>query len=97
MLRSRLSILLLFGTLSAAPAFAAPIAAQNHDDHAQRQQERRMYDDAHRDYHEWNGEEDRRYHEYMTAQHRKYKDFSRLSKKQQSEYWSWRHDHDDHR
>jgi hypothetical protein len=96
MLRSKLSIALLLGTLAVTPTFAAPATAQDRDNHAQ-QQERRVYDSAHRDYHNWNGDEDRRYREYMTEQHRKYRDFSRLSKRQQSEYWNWRHDHDDHR
>jgi len=83
----------MFATLSLA---AAPVRAQDHDDRRS-VQEHRVYDPIHKDYHNWNGDEDRRYHTYMEERHEKYRDFSRLSKKQQREYWQWRHDHEDHR
>jgi hypothetical protein len=79
------------GMLAVSPVFALPAAAQDRQD---RQQEHRMYDSAHRDYHNWNTDEDQRYREFMKEHHRKYRDFSRLSKRQQNEYWQWRHDHD---
>ena len=56
--------------------------------------DRRVYDRDHRDYHKWTKDEDHRYHEYLEQQHRKYRAFSRLSAKQQREYWRWRHDHE---
>jgi len=34
---------------------------------------------------------------YLNEHHQKYHEFSRLKKKQQNEYWQWRHDHEDHR
>ena len=57
-------------------------------------QEHRMYDSGRKDYHDWNADEDRRYRNYLEEHHRKYKEFSRQSKKQQREYWQWRHDHE---
>ena len=57
--------------------------------------ERHYYDIEHRDYHEWNADEDRRYRKYVTAMHGVYRDFFRLSKRDQRAYWQWRHDHGD--
>jgi len=56
--------------------------------------ELRFYDRNHRDYHRWNGDEDRRYREYLKEQRRRYRAFSRMNRNQQREYWRWRHDHD---
>lgn len=55
--------------------------------------EARTYDRAHRDYHNWNGDEDRLYRQYLDEQHRQYRVYSRMNQKQQREYWQWRHDH----
>lgn len=57
----------------------------------------RVYDRGHKDYHVWNNDEDRVYREYLTQQHRKYHTFTRLNRRQQAEYWRWRHDHDGRR
>jgi len=95
MTKSHLLIATVLATLSAVPVWAAP--AQDRDNHEQRQEEPRVYDSVHRDYHNWNADEDRRYREYLNEHHQKYHEFSRLKKKQQNEYWQWRHDHEDHR
>lgn len=85
--------------LGAAVAFsmlsipAVSLHAQD-DHHVQQSQEHRMYDPIHKDYHDWNADEDRRYRSYLEEHHRKYKEFSRTTKKQQREYWQWRHDHE---
>ena len=97
MLKSRLLVATMLATLGAVPALAATPTAQDRDDRAQRQEEHRVYDSSHRDYHTWNSDEDRRYREFLTERHRKYRDFSRLKKSQQNQYWQWRHEHDDHR
>jgi hypothetical protein len=55
--------------------------------------ELKFYDRSHKDYHQWNGDEDRMYHQYVTDHHMKYREFSRMSKKQQDAYWRWRHSH----
>jgi hypothetical protein len=54
----------------------------------------RVYDRNHRDYHQWNGDEDRLYRQYLTDHHRAFREFSRMNKKQQGAYWQWRHEHD---
>jgi hypothetical protein len=56
--------------------------------------ELRFYDRSHKDYHQWNSNEDRFYREYLHEHHHKYHSFSRMNKSQQRAYWQWRHDHD---
>ena len=95
MLGSKLSMVALASVFSLLP-FVTPAHAQNRDDR-RAPQEHRYYDTINRDYHPWNGDEDRRYRSFLDEHHRRYRDFSRLNKKQQREYWQWRHDHDDNR
>jgi hypothetical protein len=54
----------------------------------------RFYDRSHRDYHRWNRDEDRTYRQYLAEHHRRYRAFSRMTREQQREYWSWRHERD---
>ena len=56
----------------------------------------RIFDRDRRDYHYWNESEDRAYRRYWKARHRAYRDYSRLNAREQSHYWSWRHNHPDH-
>ena len=84
-------------------ALAAPLAvrAQEHDrddhdrdDHAKNQ---RIYDRDHKDYHNWNGDEDRNYRKWYNERHqgREYREYNRLNKHDQTAYWNWRHQHGD--
>jgi hypothetical protein len=54
----------------------------------------RVYDRSHKDYHQWNGDEDRMYRQYLTDHHRRYRAFSRNSRQQKLQYWQWRHQSD---
>jgi hypothetical protein len=87
-----LSFLFLTAALTASVAPKA-IAAQEvvvRVDHP------RYYDRNHRDYHEWNDREDRSYRVYLGEHHRDYREFHRNSRREQSNYWNWRHSHPDH-
>jgi hypothetical protein len=56
----------------------------------------RVYDRDHRDYHNW---DDREIHSYglYRADHPNYNvTFARTSRRQQRDYWRWRHEHPDH-
>ena len=69
-----------------------PIAMRaDSDDH----HPRRYYDRDARDWHEWNDREDRAYRQYLNEQHREYRDMAKANRKQQREYWRWRHHHPD--
>ena len=56
----------------------------------------RYYDRDHRDYHEWNDGEDRRYRVYLGERHRDYREFRLTTRRQQNDYWRWRHEHPEH-
>lgn len=84
-------------TLSIAAALLAPLGlmAQDHDDHRDRDHDRRYYDTRHKDYHQWNGNEDRAYHMYWEQNHHAYIDWDHASARQRQGYWDWRHNHSD--
>jgi hypothetical protein len=55
----------------------------------------RVYDEPHRDYHRWDEREERAYRAYLAEQHREYREFRGLDRREQENYWQWRHDHPD--
>jgi hypothetical protein len=84
-------------------ALAAPLSliAQDRDDHHDRddhERHQRIYDRDHKDYHNWNGDEDRVYRQWYTESHngRGYREYNKLKHKEQNAYWNWRHQHGDH-
>ena len=89
---TRLSGILL---LSIAFALPAALPAQDHDHDHDRDQQQRYYDSSHKDYHQWTDNEDRAYHQYVNEKHLHDRPFDKISKKQQTQYWSWRHEHPD--
>jgi hypothetical protein len=56
----------------------------------------RVYDNDHRDYHNWDDREDRAYRGYLTGRHQTYLEYNKQKHKTQRQYWKWRHDHPDH-
>ncbi len=46
---------------------------------------RRVYDSAHKDYHNWDSNEDQSWRQYLSDHHRKYQGYSRASKSEQSD------------
>jgi hypothetical protein len=91
-----LGSLLLIGALAAPLALQAQEREDHHDrdDHGKSQ---RVYDRQHKDYHRWNGDEDRNYRQWYTESRngREYRDYNRLHHKDQDSYWNWRHQHGD--
>jgi hypothetical protein len=81
-------------------ALFAPAALAAGEDHERNQkvtQNSRYYDKQHKDWHEWNDDENRSYQRYTQENHRPNRDFNRLSRKDQQNYFQWRHQHsDDH-
>jgi hypothetical protein len=82
-----------FAAIVIAAALIAPAAtianARPQNDH-----DRKVYDSEHKDYHNWNKDEDQQWHVYLGTEHQKYHDFDKANKKQQADYWKWRHDHE---
>ncbi|MFI5097113.1 MAG: hypothetical protein ACHQT6_03980 [Candidatus Acidiferrales bacterium] len=55
----------------------------------------RVYDKEHKDYHNWDDNENHAWGQFLTENHRNSHDFKKAKKKEQSEYWNWRHAHPD--
>lgn len=53
----------------------------------------RVYDSEHRDYHQWDSNENSYYQRWEAETHRNHKDFQQRSRDEQNEYWNWRHQH----
>jgi hypothetical protein len=84
--------------LSLSAALTMPLctlAAQDHDDHRDRHDDRGYYDKRHHDYHQWNDHEDRAWRMYWEQRHRPYVGWDRASESQREAYWNWRHNHSD--
>jgi hypothetical protein len=81
-MKSYLSALLL------GAALLTPVFLQAEEPH-------RYYDKNHKDWHEWNANEDKAYHRYWAEQHKPYREFVVVTPREQSNYWRWRHVHAD--
>jgi hypothetical protein len=55
----------------------------------------RVYDKDHKDYHNWDDNENRAWGQYLTENHRNSHEFAKANKKEQSQYWKWCHNHPD--
>ena len=55
----------------------------------------RVYDSGHKDYHTWDDRENKAWGVYLSENHKKTHEFSKASKKEQADYWNWRHAHPD--
>ena len=73
------------------------LARPQDDHHEETAQQKRVYDSSHKQYHNWDGNEDKAWRQYQTDNHQKYRDYGKANKKDQSAYWSWRQDHPDAR
>src|ERR1700686_1319866 len=90
------SFLFLTAALSAPAVVVTRAAPQDeHRDEHRDEHQKRVYDRAHKDYHNWDDNEDRYYHQYFTENHREYRDYSKLNRRDQDNYWKWRHEHVD--
>jgi hypothetical protein len=86
--------------LTAALVIPVVASAQERDrqDRRQSDQQTRRYEDrAHNDFHEWNNTEDQAYRRYLQENHRSYHDFAKAKRREQDNYWNWRHSHPDER
>jgi hypothetical protein len=87
-------------SLFLATALVAPVAMmaaspqddRNHEE--RRENHKRYYDKHHKDYHTWDDNEDRSYQRYQTERHER-RAFIELNTRQQTVYWTWRHNNPD--
>jgi hypothetical protein len=94
------SFVVLTGALAAPSvmnAGAKPQDSGRQEEHRRDDNDRnRFYDHQHKDYHNWNDNEDRSFRVYLGERHREYHPFVELKVKEQNAYWNWRHRHPDH-
>ena len=91
---------LLLGAALVAPMTitASPNSQERNEEKREekREHERRYYDRDHKDYHVWNDREDGAYRRWLEEKHyQTHREFSKLKRREQSEYWEWRHAHPD--
>jgi hypothetical protein len=55
----------------------------------------RVYDKDHKDYHNWDDNENRAWGRFLVENHRDSHEFAKSNKKEKSQYWNWRHSHPD--
>jgi len=84
-----LSSLLLTAALVAPVSILAAPAAQ------EASVQIRVYDRNHKDYHNWDDNENRAWGQYQTERHKNSHEFSKANKREQGQYWNWRHAHPD--
>lgn len=83
----------LFTVLPICVALLTPAVALYGQDEHHDDQQHRYYDKKHKDYHQWNADEDKDWHDYLDQQHRKYMDFDKAGASQQQKFWNWEHSH----
>lgn len=88
----RFATIILF---SAALVVPAAVVAQDRDRQEHAEQSRRYEDKRHNDSHEWNSNEDQAYRRYLKENHKRDKEFAKARRKDQDNYWNWRHSHPD--
>ena len=55
----------------------------------------RIYDPFRRDYHVWDGREERAYRGYLAERHRSYVMYGRQRLAERRAYWRWRHEREE--
>lgn len=68
------------------------VKADDHD-----HDNKRYYDKEHKDYHEWNENEERNFAIFLNGKHLAIHTWDRASPRERQEYWNWRHQHPDER
>jgi hypothetical protein len=82
-------------SLIMAAVIAAPVAIMAAPGPQDAGVQVRVYDSGHKDYHNWDDHENSAWGVYLSSNHKKSHEFSKSNKKEQSNYWNWRHSHPD--
>jgi Ni/Co efflux regulator RcnB len=92
-----LASLVLLGVLAVPIALQAQDRDDQNRDNHDRDRKERVYDREHKDYHNWDANEDRRYRSWWEENHhgQAFRDYKGLDRRDQQSYWNWRHAHQD--
>jgi hypothetical protein len=74
-------------------ALAAPVAIMAAPVPQEARVQVRVYDRNHKDYHNWDDNENRAWGQYQTEHRKSSHEFSKANKREQGQYWNWRHAH----
>jgi hypothetical protein len=85
----RLCLATFSGASLLVPLAVTPLALRADD--------RKFHDADHNDDHAWNKNEDKAYRQWEKENHRKHVDFAKAKDEDQKAYWTWRHEHPDHK
>ena len=84
-------------SLFVTAAFVIPVAMMAAPAPQRASVQLRVYDSGHKDYHNWDDNENRAWGLYLSENNRKQHEFRKARQREQSQYWNWRHEHsDDH-
>lgn len=83
-------------SLFLAAALMAPVAIMAAPVPQDARVQVRVYDRDHKDYHNWDDHENRAWGIFLTNNHRRNHEFAKANRREQREYWNWRHEHPDH-
>jgi hypothetical protein len=84
-------------SLVVAAAIAAPVSVMAFPSPEGATVQVRVYDRNHKDYHNWDDHENHAWGVYLTTNHRRQSEYSKANRRDQDNYWRWRHDHPDER
>jgi len=83
------------GALLLAIGLSSPLLIAD-DRYHDRDRDGRYYDRSHRDYHEWNANEERNFGIFLGERHIRVHVWEKAPSREQQRYWKWRHEHPDH-
>jgi hypothetical protein len=86
-----------FASLFLTAALAAPLSMLAAPVPQEASVQVRVYDKNHKDYHNWDDNENHAWGQYLTENHKSSHEYKKAHKKEQSQYWNWRHAHPDDR
>lgn len=76
-------------------AIAAPVSLLAVPSPQEARAQVRVYDRDHKDYHNWDDNENHAWGQYLTENRKSSHEYSKSNRKEQSQYWNWRHAHPD--
>jgi hypothetical protein len=76
-------------------ALAAPVSLLAVPSPQEARVQVRVYDRDHKDYHNWDDNENHAWGQYLTENRKSSHEYSKSNRKEQSQYWNWRHAHPD--
>jgi hypothetical protein len=84
-----------FGSLILTVALIAPVSVIAAPNPQSASLQVRVYDRNHKDYHNWDDNENQAWGRFEVENKTKPHQYSKSSRKEQSQYWNWRHDNPD--